>query len=147
MRRAIREGSDVARAADTAKTDIAEKLKLISQNNAIIDDAKMETDKLTAEIDELMRKHKLNGITDGKLVAELVEQFTRESRFIDPQRFHAACVREADFWACIEVMVTKAKEVMGTKELDKISKITPSKSQGVVLKIKEYKTEAKRKAK
>lgn len=151
LRRNVRTAANAKAEADIqielAKKEIEADLKLISQNNQLIDEAQLATEQAHARIEALMKKYKLNGVTDGHLIAELVEQFTRESRVIDPQRFFNAVTRQDDFWECVEVAIGKAKKVLSEKELDKITKTTPSKSTGIVLKIKEYTTATTRKKK
>ena len=130
-----------------ARQAIVDDLKLISKNNATIDTAQASTDEAAARIEAVLRQHPtLGGVTDGKLLAELVDTFSRESRTIDPQRFWNS-INEDDFWKCISVSVTEAKKVLAEKELNKISTVVEAKKTGQALKIKEYKTETKRKAK
>ena len=146
MRRTVRDAVAQDRDLAPIKASILEDLKLIAKNNATIDAVTASTQQAHARIEALMKEHKMGAQTDGKLVAELVDQFTKESRYVDPQRFYNA-VHEDDFWPCISVSITEAKKVMAEKELNKIAKITPAKFTGTVLKIKEYTTETKRKAK
>lgn len=132
---------------NVARQAIIDDLKLISKNHAAIDSATASNDEAQARIEAVMKQYKFEGgITDGKLIAELVEAFSRESTTIDPQRFFNS-VHADDFWAAISVSVTEAKKVLSEKELKKIATIVPPASLGMKLKIKEYKTETKRRAK
>jgi hypothetical protein len=148
MRRTtVQNGQAEAEANNVARQAIIDDLKLIAKNNAAIDAATASNDEAHSRIEAVLRQHPtLGGVTDGKLIAELVEAFTKESRFIDPQRFWNS-VSEDDFWACISVSITEAKKVLAEKELDKIAKVTPAQSLGTKLRIKEYKTTTTRKAK
>lgn len=146
MRRSVREAT--AREVDLVpvKQAILDDLKSIAKHHAVIDSSTAAIAESTARIEALMKEHKLPPQTDGKLLAELVDQYTKESRTIDPQRFYNS-VHEDDFWPCISVSITEAKKVMAEKELDKIATKIPAKLTGTIVKIKEFKTETKRKAK
>lgn len=122
---------------------IMENLKLISDSDEAIDRAQIQKDAALAKIEELMKLHKINVQDNGEYIAELKETFTRQQRTIHPDKFRTK-VTNKQFWASIEVSISKASELLGAKELDAISDVVPAQSQGVHLKVRELKTKNKR---
>lgn len=120
----------------TALEEIRAQLKLISESNAQIDSATANIDAATAKIDALMRRHRLDQVDNGSLIAEITEQFSKQSRTIDPKKFRAQVSLET-FYACVTVSVTKAEENLSKRLVNEISDVVPSKSLGSTLKIKE----------
>ena len=113
-------------------------LKLISESDEAIDRAIDAKEAAIARIEERMRLHKLPVIDNGKLIAELAESFTRQSRTIDPKKYRSK-VTNAQFWESIDVSVAKAKGFLGEKELNGISEVVPAKSLGFSVKVREMK--------
>jgi hypothetical protein len=129
--------------AEDAKRKIRSLLQSISLQHAVIDAAKLAVDTATAEIDALMRSGRISKVDGDRLRAELQETSTRQSTKINVARFRAAVPNDV-FWQCAEVPVGKAKEHLGTKELNEVSDVTPSVSTGHQLRITEIKTVVKR---
>ncbi len=121
---------------------IYEQLKSISECDEAIDRAMSLKEAALAKVEELMRENRIEVIDNGKLIAELAEGFTRQSRTIDPRKFRTKVTND-QFWGSIEVSVTKAKQFLGEKELNGISDVVPSQSTGFHLKVREFKTKGK----
>lgn len=111
---------------------------MISESDEAIDRAVEAKEAAIARIEERMRLHKLPVIDNGKLIAELTETFTRQSRTIDPKKFRSK-VTNTQFWDSIDVSVSKAKAFLGEKELNGISDVVPAKSLGYSVKVREMK--------
>ena len=150
MRRTVRVAASekaTERAAEQdAKQKVVWRLQLIAKNNQAIDKAAAENEMLHAEIEKLMKDAKLLGVTDGKMLAEMKDVFSRASRTIKPALFYKMLKLE-DFLSCVSVGVTEAKKFLSDNEIDKISDKVDAKKTGTVLSIKEVKTETKRKDK
>lgn len=71
--------------------------------------------------------------------AEVFTPVGKSCTIVDPMAFHAA-VSEEDFYACIKVAVTKAREVLSEKELQTISETKQPCKKDPVLRIKVYKS-------
>lgn len=115
---------------------ILDNLKLISDCDEAIDRAQESKDVALAKVEALMRQHKMSTMDNGRLLAEISEVFTRQSRTIDPKKFRAQVTANV-FWECTEISLTKAKQHLGEKEMNAISDIVPSRSTGFVLKVRE----------
>lgn len=135
VRRVLNNAASRFHAANAAREQITEQLKLISQAEHEIDKAQAIITEATAKINELMRQNNLQMHSNGVHSAVIEETFTRQSTHIDPKKFRAAVSADV-FWDCIEVAVGKAREHMTSRELDKISDVVPAKSTGYRLKIK-----------
>lgn len=134
----LRVTSDRLKRLAADKQAILEDLKSISEADEAIDRAQSAKEVCLARIEERMREHNMTVTDNGKLIAEIVEGFTRQSRTIDPKKFRNK-VGAADFWACIDVSVTRASRVLAEKELNGISDVVPAKSLGYSLKVREMK--------
>jgi hypothetical protein len=119
-----------------AVEEIRGQLKLISESNAQIDSAQENIDAANAKIDALMRRHRLEQVDNGTLIAEITEQFSKQQRTIDPKKFRANVGLET-FYACVSVNISKAEEHLSKRAVNEISDIVPSRSLGSTLKIKE----------
>lgn len=113
-------------------------LQLISNSEAAIDAAQANIDAANAKLEELMRTHKMTTFDDGALIAEIKEVFSRQSRKVDPKVFRSKVTAD-DFWKCVSVDISKAEEVMGSRALNGIADVTPAKSTGYVLKVRQMK--------
>ena len=80
----------------------------------------------------------------GQYIAEIVEQWTKQSRTIDPQKFRNKVTNDV-FWGCIGVMIGAAKEHLTEKEINDLSDVVPSQFVGRNLKVQ--KVEPKRRKK
>lgn len=127
-----------------AREEIEEKLKLIAKENETIDAAVARRDAVFAEIEDLMRKHRLSVVEGEDDTATMVESFTRQTRTIDPKKFRAKVVAD-DFWACVSINLAQAERILGEREINDMSDIVPSRSLGYSLKIKERKKSKKTK--
>lgn len=129
------------------RNDVA-KLKANKANTAIMKDllqsiAKLQEEAACATREAAERETALFGLmTAGAVdrvevadaVAEVTQSAGKASNIIDVKAFRKK-VSDDDFLACISVGVTKAKEVLGQKELDKITTTIPGKTGEKKLKI------------
>ena len=122
----------------TARRDIERQLKLIADAERAIDDATIQIERSREDIERLLRLSGLESHTDGVRIASLIEQFTKQSRTIDPQKYRNAVAADV-FWKTIDVSLTRAKEFITDKEIDAIADIVRAKSLGTKLVIKEVK--------
>lgn len=90
-----------------------------------IDLNNIEIERIKGVLREEMVKAGLNDFTDGEWEAKFVTEMTRASREVDIVKVRDA-LSEEDFMQVIKVQVTKLREVMGEREIDKISDITPA---------------------
>lgn len=121
-----------------AKQTLYDQLKLISDSNAAIDAAQANIDAAHAKIEELMREHKMSTFDNGALIAEIKETFSRQSRKVDPKIFRSKVTADV-FWECVSIDISRAEQHMGSRALNGIADVTPAKSTGFVLKVREMK--------
>lgn len=111
-----------------------ELLQLISNIEVEISELQ---DALKANLEELESEMKEGGIdklTKGNATATFVRSAGKSQNIVDPKKFHS-CVDEKDFYSAISVSITKAKELLGQKELDRITTTIPAKVGEEKLKI------------
>ena len=132
-----------ARQAEGARNDIDHLLKSISQNDADIDAAWERNQRAYKEIERLLRAHNLLTHTDGAYIAQILENFTRQSRTIDPKKFKAK-VGDDTFWKVVEVPIGKAEGLLTDKELAGVVDVVPGKSTGFVFSVKPVGRRARR---
>lgn len=121
--------------ANNARAELDEHLQLIAKLDTELDNLMAALADQHKIVEDIMRRNKLSEHCDGAYKATIVEVFSRQSTVIDPKRFKAS-VADKDFWDCVTIAVGKAEEVLGKKELGRISDITPGKSQGYQFKLK-----------
>jgi hypothetical protein len=130
--------------ARLAKEEINQQLKLIANAEAAIDDAQEAIELAYLVIERKLRDSNLISHSNGVYLAEIVEQFTRQSRTVNPKKFRTQVTADV-FWDSVSVDVGKALKHLSDKELTKIADVVPGKSTGHVLKVK--KLEPKRRSK
>lgn len=73
---------------------------------------------------------------DGPMaVADITQSPGKGQNFIDPRKFRAAVKDDKAFYSAITVGVTKAKDILSGKELERITVFTPGKLGEKKLKI------------
>lgn len=130
--------------AQEARTKIDAQLKLVSEAEAEIDAAQAKLSEAYRMIEAQMKLADLEVHSDGAYIAEIKEQWTNQTRDIDPKKFRNRVEAEV-FWGSIAVSVTKAKHYLSERELNEISDVHPGKLVGKVLKVK--KLEPRRRSK
>lgn len=127
------------------KENVEAQLKLISEADTAIDTAVATREQALKVIEAQLKLGKLDFHTDGSYLAEIVDQWTKQSRDIDPQKFRAKVSNEV-FWSSIKVSVTLAEKHLTDKELGEIADVVPGKLVGQVLKVRKLgpKTRAKK---
>ena len=127
--------SDKSRMVAKAKQAIEEQLKLISKSEETIDAATEQIKQAYKVVEAQLKLADLTCHSYEDHVAEIVEQWTNQSRNIDPKKFRNKVTAEV-FWDSIEVSLTKAKAHLTEKEINEIADVVPSQFKGKVLKIK-----------
>ena len=127
--------SDKSRMVAKAKLAIEEQLILISKYEDEIDVAVEQIAQATKIVEAQLKLAGLTCHSYGDHVAEIIEQWTNQSRNIDPKKFRNKVPVEV-FWSSIEVSLTKAKAHLTEKEINEIADVVPSQFKGKVLKIK-----------
>ena len=122
-------------AASVARELVDAQLKLISEAERQIDAAQEMLTTASREVERLLRSANLSSHCNGVHIAEIVEQFTRQSRTIDPKKFKNR-VGDSVFWASIKVSMEAAESHLTEKEINSIADTIPSRSTGYVLKLK-----------
>lgn len=89
---------------------------------------------LSAELEEAMKSGKISSVEIEEATAAMVRSSGKAQNIIDPKKLYSK-VSEADFFSSVSVLVTKAKELLGQKELDKITSTIPAKLGEEKLKI------------
>ena len=131
--RRVRAGA--ALPTDPAKTAKAKRLlKSISNLENEIGELNASLKGIVEELEVLMKESHLSRVAEGDAVAEFVRPAGKAQNIIDARKFYAK-VDEDDFFSAISVLVTKAKEILGQKELDKITTTIPGKTGEEKLKI------------
>lgn len=121
--------------AGVARTEIDELLQVVAESDRAIDEAVATNEVAYKAIEKLLRDNNLSSHSDGVYTAEIVEQFSRQSRTVDPKKFRAH-VDSDMFWAAIKVNLGEAEKLLTEKELNSISDVVPSKSMGHCFKLK-----------
>lgn len=129
--RRVRPGTDKT---SPQKTRAKELLQLISNIEVEMSDLNVSLKENMEELEELMQEHRLSEVSAGKAHAALVRPAGKTQNIIDVKKFFKA-VDEDDFFSAVSVLVTKAKELLGQKELDKITRSIPGKLGEEKLKI------------
>lgn len=131
---------------DAAPTSVnTGKMKVMIEVLQSISNLQQQAEKLNQEIAEhekilfgLMDRGKVDTVESLSAVAAITQSAGKATNLIDPKAFKKK-VDEKDFFNCISVSVTKAKEVLGQKELDSITTTIPGKLGERKLSIKRKK--------
>ena len=123
---------------DVARAQINEQLKLIANAEHAIDEAQAAINAAHERVDQLMRSVNLSEHTNGVHVATIEEQFSRQQRTIDPQKFRNSVPNDV-FWKSLSISIEKAKDHLSDKEFNRIATVIPGKSMGYTLKINRVK--------
>ena len=129
--RRVRPGTDKT---SPQKTRAKELLQLISNLEEEIGGLQYALKENLEELETVMKGGKLSEVSAGKAHAALVRPAGKTQNIIDVKKFFNA-VEEDDFFSAVSVLVTKAKELLGQKELDKITRSIPGKLGDEKLKI------------
>jgi hypothetical protein len=101
-------------------------LKVIADNNKEIAALQKEQNDALAVLLKTMQANKLKNWEIPDARAEVVIPQGRSSSVIDPENYYKLVSKE-DFFESIKVSIEKAKKHLGTKELAKITEVTPGK--------------------
>jgi len=74
----------------------------------------------------MMKTYQINDLSVVGAEAAIVTPMGRSSSHIDPEQFYRRVVEE-DFFACVEVLKTRAEKVLSGKELAQITEVVPGK--------------------
>lgn len=128
--------NDVAKlkANSAAKAIMEDSLKSIAKLQEQAEKIRIELAQKETVLFDMMVKNKFEKVEVDAAVAEVTQSAGKSTNIIDVKAFRKK-VSDDDFLACISVGVTKAKEVLGQKELDKITTTIPGKTGEKKLKI------------
>lgn len=118
---------------EVAPEEKAKQLRLMKEKVKSIAEKQIEINRLTAlvagETTELMRAMKagkLSHVETSVALVDIVRSAGKSSNVIDVKAFFKKVGGATDdFFAAVSIGVTKAKDILGQKELDKITKTTP----------------------
>jgi hypothetical protein len=99
-------------------------LQSIAKMQATIVQLQANISPLVEQLEEQMVKAKMTTLECAEAIAAITRSAGKASTTIDAKKFYDV-VDEDDFFACVTVGVTKAKTVLGQKEIDKISTKVP----------------------
>lgn len=101
-------------------------LKSISQGDLATAQWAARRKGLCDELHKLMNTYRLPQLESEHGTAEVYRPKGKASNTVDAKAFYER-VSEDDFFECVKVSVTKAKEVLSGKELDEITDTVPGK--------------------
>lgn len=136
-RRITRPG--VARARSTATpaaaqrnfyNEVTDQLKLIATLDAEQEELTRRRKEVEEGIQKIMEEGRLTEADDGVFKAEFKGSSGRATTEIDPKKFQKFLGpnRADDFWSCVKVGVTEAKQFITEAEIPKVGTITPGKA-------------------
>lgn len=123
------------RIAAQAKKAIELNLNLIANADAAIDDAVARREQACKIIEAQLKLAGLEFHSDGSYLAQIKEQWSNQSTTIDPKKFKAKVPNDV-FWACIDVRIGKAKQMLSTKEFNEVTSVTAGTLLGRRLEVK-----------
>lgn len=128
---------------EVAKKSAEATLKSISKLRRELEQRQQVLAALEKDLEGFMQQAEMFGVTDGELIAQREETYSKQTRTVDPQvllKKHGKKVYDA----VIEVSITKLKTQLADKEIDAIAETTPAVKTGMKLKIKELNKETKK---
>lgn len=111
--------------------------ELLSQYKALEDEMEpilIAMAALKTSMAELMEEGELEEVLFGMYQAKYAAPPTRATTTIDPQKFSDE-VSPEEFWDCVSISVTKAREVMSERALQKVSTTTNPEPKPPVLTV------------
>lgn len=118
-----------------ARAEIDLELQSLAKEEEALDKAAFALEQRHSSLEAKLRAANLTEHSDGIYKIGIEESFSRQSTTIDAKKFKNA-VTDKEFWAVVTVPVTKAKDLLGQKEIDAISEVERAKSLGHVFKLK-----------
>ena len=129
--RRIRVAPEATKERESKARNILQSIADIDSEKATIDARRAE---LVEQLEEEMRRVKALSVTEGMATAAFVRPSGKSVVTIDPRKFEES-VDDDEFYSCITVSVTKAKQVLSQKALNRISSVAPAKLGEETLKI------------
>lgn len=126
----------------TTRAEIDHELQLLAKEEYALDQAAAALEARHQSLEAKLRGANLTEHSNGTYKIGIEESFSRQSTTIDAKKFKNA-VSDRDFWAVVTVPVTKAKELLGQKEIDAIAEVERAKSLGFVFKLKKIERKVK----
>ncbi len=130
-RPAVAEARRIVRRAPPARNyynEVIEQLKLIADLEVEQSDLDRRRKEVEERIQKLMIEGTLQEADDGALKAEYKPTTGRSSTDIDPLKFmkFLGKDREAEFWSCVKIGVSEAKQFITDREISKVGTFTPA---------------------
>lgn len=121
-------------ASEGAQAEMKETLRSIAKMQETIAQLNANIAPLMEKLEASMIKMSVLSVSAGNAIAEFTQSAGKTQNIIDPAKFFKK-VTEEDFFACCSISVTKAKDLMGKKELERISDSIPGVTGEKKLKI------------
>lgn len=129
----------VTRTGTTRGPNNTERIQYVLQ---LIADNMLESSRLALLIKEeqeelfaLMQSSKVKSAEVPIATAEIVTPTGKAQNLVDPKGLRKILTKDEEFFACISVGITKAKEYLSARELAKITTNIPAKDGDPVLKV------------
>lgn len=109
--------------------EVTDELKLIATLDAEQEELTRRRKEVEERIEKLMNDGRLSEADDGVFKAEYKQATGRSTTDIDPKKFQKFLGpnRADDFWSCVKIGVTEAKQFITDAEIPKVGKVTPGK--------------------
>lgn len=128
---------------EAAEARVAANLQLLAKAMEDMAEVQKDADRLTAEIEQDMKQHKIGAWTEGMLQAVLKDQFSNEKTEVDPRTlFNNKHMPREHFFECVKVQLAPLKKFLSENEIKAIAKITPPAKTGTKVVITAVKTVA-----
>jgi hypothetical protein len=98
----------------------------------------MQKDLAAAETElfMFMTDNGLEHLDVPRAVADITQSSGKSVNIVDPKALRTLLKKDSDFYSCISVSITKVKELVAGKELDKITTTIPATPGPRKLKVK-----------
>ncbi len=121
------------------KDDLVDRLNSIANMQTQIEQLQKRMAEEEAEVFVAMENGGIEHLDGDGCFADIVQPSGKSQNIIDPKGLRKALPADADYYACISVSVTKAKEFLGEKELKKITTTIPATPGARKLKVSKIK--------
>lgn len=100
-------------------------LKLIAEVQKSIEHSRRTIAEAELRLFNAMQKAKMDTLEEGDMVAEIAASAGKGSYYVDPKSLRKRLTDDKDFYDCVAVSVTKAKQYLSGKEFTAMAKFTP----------------------
>lgn len=139
IRRVRRTAKKVAAPSKAQMAAQVDRLNSIANLQTQIEDLQRRMAKEEASLFVFMTDNNLDHMDGENCFADIKQSAGKSVNLIDPKGLRGKLKNDADFYACISVSVTKAKEFLSGKELDGITTTIPGTAGPRKLKVSQVK--------